>query len=71
MEGICCHCGVHMAGGGLPGVFVVAAACCGVVGATDAAGAAGWLAANNAGKASDVAGVTFAVVDVPCLTASG
>ena len=48
MEGICCHCGVRTAGGGLHGVFAVAAeaACCGVAGAMGAAGA------------------TFAVVDV-------
>ena len=67
-------CGHNGTAGDLHGVFVVAAgtACYdGVVDATGAAGAAGGLAANNAGEASGVAGATTGVVDVSCLTASG
>ena len=71
VDGICSHNGTA---GDLHGVFVVAvgvAGCGGVAGATDAARAAGGLAANNTGKASGVAGATTGVVDVSCLTASG
>ena len=52
VEGICFHCCVHMAGGGLCGVFEVAveAACCGVAGSTGAAGAAGGFADGAAAK---------------------
>ena len=67
-------CGCDGTAGDLHGVFVVAAeaaGCGGVVGATDAAGAAGGLATNNVGKASGVAGATTGVVDVSSLTASG
>ena len=73
VEGICCHCGVCTAGGGLHGVFVVVAeaACCGVAGATGAAGAAGGFAGGTCSKESGVAGATSAVVNVPGLTASG
>ena len=73
VEGICCCCGVRMAGGGLHGVLVAAAeaACCGVVGATGAAGAAGGFDDSTFSKDSGVAAATSAVVDVPCLTASG
>ena len=71
--GICCHCGGQPVGGGLHGVFVVAAgaACCGVAGATGAAGVAGGFADGICSKDSGVVGATCAVVDVPCLTASG
>ena len=71
VDGICSH---NRTAGDLHGVFVVAAGAAGCgcgVGATDAAGAAGGLAANNAGKASGVAGATTGDVDVLCLTASG
>ena len=73
VEGIYCHCGVHIAGGGLHGVFVVAAeaACCGVAGAMGVASAAGGFADGTCSKDSGVARATSAVVDVPGLTASG
>ena len=64
MDGTCCCNGTA---GDLHGVFVVAVRAAG----TGAAGAAGGLAANYAGKASGVAGATTGVVDVSCLTASG
>ena len=72
VEGICCRCGVHMAGGGLCGVFAVAAraACCGIAGATGAAGATGGFAGGACSKDSGVVGATSAVVDVPGLMAS-
>ena len=72
VEGICCCCGVHMAGGGLCGVSVVTAeaAYYGVAGATGAAGAAGGFADGACSKDSGLAGATSAPVDVPCLTAS-
>ena len=64
VDGIC---GCDGTAGDLHGVFVVAAGatgCCGVADATDAAGAACGLAANNSGKASGIAGATTGVVDV-------
>ena len=67
-------CGCDGTAGNLCRVFVVAAGetgCGCVAGATGAAGVAGGLAANNAGKASDVAGATTGDVDVSSLTASG
>ena len=70
VEGICCHCGVCTAGGGLHGVFAVAAYC-GVAGAMGAAGAAGGFADGTCSKDSGVAEATSAVVDVPGLTISG
>ena len=65
VEGICYLCGVCTAGDGLHGVFVVAAeaVCCGVAGATDAAGG---FADGACSKDSGVLGATSAVVDVPC-----
>ena len=73
VEGICCGCGVHMTGGGLHGVFVVAveAACCGVASTIGAAGAAGGFADGACSKDSGVAGATSDVMEVPGLTASG
>ena len=68
VEGICCCCGVCIAGR----VFAVTVeAACGVAGTMDAAGAAGGFADGACSKDSDVAGTTSAVVDVPGLTASG
>ena len=63
VDGICGHDGTA---GDLHGVFVVAVGavgCGGVAGATCVAGAAGGLAANNAGKATSVAGATTSDVD--------
>ena len=67
-------CSCNGTAGDLHGVFEVVAEAAGyggVVGATDDAGVAGGLAANNAGKASGVAGATTGVVDESSLTASG
>ena len=69
VESICCCCGVHMVGGGLHGVFVVAVGAA-VAGAIGAAGAVGGFAGGTAGKVSGVVRATSAVVDVSGLTAS-
>ena len=64
VDGICSGNGTA---GDLCGVFEVAAGatgCGGVNDATDVAGTACGLAANNAGKASGIAGTTTGVVDV-------
>ena len=71
VDDICGHDGTA---GDLHGVLVVAmgvASCDDVAHAIGAAGAAGGLAANNAGKASGVAGATTGDVDVLSLTTSG